>query len=161
MEYIFRIAKPADQPILEEFLYLALQDSHGVVSNAEEVEPMLNRYLEDWGQPGDLGFIIDSIDDERPVAAAWFRQFSKEKPGYGFISEDIPEVTVAVLPEYRRSGLGRDLLLRLINQARLEGFSALSLPFAKANPAKKFYDRLAFLPVREEEGIQILQRQLK
>ncbi|SFI95834.1 GNAT family N-acetyltransferase [Thermoflavimicrobium dichotomicum] len=161
MRYIFRIAKPSDAPLLKEFLYLAFKDSHGIEDvSREELEPMIQRYLNDWGQPGDLGFIIESIEESKPVAAAWFRQFSEDRPGYGFVAPNIPEVTIAVLPEYRHAGLGRDLLMRLIDQARMEGFPGLSLSVKKSNPARKFYERLEFKLVRESGNLEVLQRAL-
>jgi ribosomal protein S18 acetylase RimI-like enzyme len=162
MLYRFRIIKPSDVDLLKDFLYLAYQDSMEKLDlSKEEAAPMIERYLEDWGQPGDLGFIIELKKESKPVGAAWFRQFSEQNPGYGFVDSTIPELTMAILPEYRGLGLGRDLLMRLINQARLEGFPGISLSIHKTSPAKKFYERLNFQPVRETEHTQILRRAFK
>ncbi|RAL25593.1 GNAT family N-acetyltransferase [Thermoflavimicrobium daqui] len=160
MRYIFRIAKPKDKPLLKEFLFLAFQDTQEIDSSSEEIESMTARYLENWGQEGDLGFIIESLEEEKPVAAAWFRQFSEELPGYGFVDKQIPEVSIAVLPEYRRAGLGRDLLMRLIDQAKMEGYPGLSLSVNKASATRKFYERLEFKRVREAGNLEVLKRAL-
>jgi ribosomal protein S18 acetylase RimI-like enzyme len=160
MEYIFRTIKPSDAPLLKEFLYLAIYVPEGEQPPAREIveRPELSRYLENWGQPGDIGFIAELRKKSKPIGAAWFRQFSKEKPGYGFVAENIPELSIAVLPEYRRQGLGRDLLYRLIHQARLEGFPGLSLSVSKQNPAIRLYERLDFKPVRDLGNTQVMQR---
>ncbi|TCS95108.1 GNAT family N-acetyltransferase [Hazenella coriacea] len=161
MNFIYRVIKPSDSVHLKEFLYLAIQAPVGEQKLSENVDhPELSRYLENWGQSGDLGFFAVEKKEKKPVGAAWFRQFSKEKPGYGFVSEKEPEITIAILPEYRRQGLGRDLLTRLINQARLEGYPGLSLHVAKDHPAVRFYERLAFEVIRSEGSAQVMRRAL-
>ncbi|MBA4492765.1 GNAT family N-acetyltransferase [Paenactinomyces guangxiensis] len=162
MEYIFRIIKPSDAPLLKEFLYLAIYVPEGEQPPAKEIteRPELSRYLENWGQPGDLGFIVELKKESKPIGAAWFRQFNKENPGYGFVAENIPELSIAVLPGYRGQGLGRDLLTRIINQARLEGYPGLSLSVSKQNPAVSLYERLDFKHVRDTGDTQVMLRDL-
>ena len=83
-----------------------------------------------------------------PVGAAWHRRFSRNEPGYGFISEDIPEVSIAVVPEMRGRGIGRTLLVRLIEQARVESLQALSLSVSVHNlVAMHLYASLGFRTV--------------
>ncbi len=56
----------------------------------EEVlaEPMLTRFHQGWGRPGDAGVIAEL--DGVPVGAAWYRLFCVEEPGYGFVDKKIP-----------------------------------------------------------------------
>jgi GNAT superfamily N-acetyltransferase len=52
-----------------------------------------------------------------PVGAAWWRLFTAEDPGYGFVDEATPQVSIGVLPEARGRGVGERLLRALIAEA--------------------------------------------
>ena len=116
----------------------------------EEVlaEPMLRRYHEGWGRPGDGGVIVEL--DQEPVGAAWYRQFTGEEPGYGFVDEKVPEVSIAVAPLHRRKGIGHTLLRACMVQAREEGYQALSLSVAVHNRSRMMYQRAGFEKVGED-----------
>jgi ribosomal protein S18 acetylase RimI-like enzyme len=111
-------------------------------------DPMSRRYHEDWGRPGDGG-VIAEIDGE-PVGAAWFRQFTAQEPGYGFVDKRIPELGLAVVPLHRRKGIGETLLRAVLVQAREEGFQSLSLSVAVHNRSRMMYQRVGFEKVGEE-----------
>jgi ribosomal protein S18 acetylase RimI-like enzyme len=116
----------------------------------EEVldEPVLRRYHSGWGRPGDGG-VIAEIEDE-PVGAVWYRQFTEDEPGYGFVDEKTPEVSVAVAPLHRRKGIGGTLLRAAMVQAREDGFRTLSLSVAVHNRSRMMYQRVGFEKVGEE-----------
>lgn len=118
----------------------------------EEVlaEPMTTRYHEGWGRPGDAGVIAEI--DRVPVGAAWYRLFTADAPGYGFVDERTPELGLAVEPLHRRKGVGETLLRALMVQAREEGFSALSLSVAVHNRSRMMYQRAGFEKVGEAGG---------
>ncbi|HZD18910.1 MAG TPA: GNAT family N-acetyltransferase [Actinomycetota bacterium] len=111
-------------------------------------DPMLERYHRDWGRPGDAG-VIAELDGE-PVGAAWYRLFTADEPGYGFVDEKTPELGIAVVPLHRRKGIGETLLRALMVQAREDGFRALSLSVAVHNRSRMMYERTGFTKVREE-----------
>jgi ribosomal protein S18 acetylase RimI-like enzyme len=113
-------------------------------------EPMLRRYHEGWGRPGDGGVIAEL--DAEPVGAAWYRQFSAELPGYGFVDEKIPELSIAVKPLHRRKGIGETVLRAALVQAREEGFQALSLSVAVHNRSRMMYQRVGFEKVSEDDS---------
>ncbi len=122
-------------------------------------DPMLERYHGDWGRPGDAG-VIAELDGE-PVGAAWFRLFTAEEPGYGYVEETTPELGIAVVPLHRRKGIGETLLRALIVQAREEGFQALSLSVAAHNRSRMMYERTGFTKVREDgQGSWIMRTEL-
>jgi ribosomal protein S18 acetylase RimI-like enzyme len=88
--------------------------------------------------------------DGAPVGAAWYRLFTEEEPGYGFVDEKTPELGIAVVPLHRRKGIGETLLRALMVQAREEGFQALSLSVAVHNRSRMMYERAGFTLLREE-----------
>ena len=111
-------------------------------------EPILRRYHEDWGRPGDGGMIAE-IDGE-PVGAAWYRLFAADAPGYGFVDERTPELSIAVAPLHRRKGIGGTLLRAAMVNAREEGYQTLSLSVAVHNRSRMLYQRVGFEKVGEE-----------
>jgi ribosomal protein S18 acetylase RimI-like enzyme len=113
-------------------------------------DPMLHRFYDAWGRPGDAGVIAEL--DGVPVGAAWYRVFTREEPGYGFVDEKIPELGLAVQPIHRRKGIGGTLLRALMVQAREEGFQSLSLSVAVHNRSRMMYQRVGFEKVSEDEG---------
>jgi ribosomal protein S18 acetylase RimI-like enzyme len=117
-----------------------------------------SRYVEGWGRPGDRGLIL--IDESFPVGAAWYRLFTAVRPGYGFLDEQTPELTIAVVPSRRGRGFGEQLLTALLEQAREDGHSALSLSVEKDNPAVGLYRRFGFQPVREMDSTVVMRADL-
>jgi len=117
-----------------------------------------SRYVEGWGRPGDRGLIL--IDESFPVGAAWYRLFTADRPGYGFLDERTPELTIAVVPSRRGRGFGAELLTALLEQARQDGHSSLSLSVEKDNPAVKLYERFGFQPMKEMDGTVVMRTDL-
>jgi ribosomal protein S18 acetylase RimI-like enzyme len=115
----------------------------------EEVlaDPMLVRYYEGWGRHGDGGVVAEI--EGQPIGAAWYRVFTADVPGYGFVDEKIPELSIAVVPLHRRKGIGEALLRSCMVQAREEGFQSLSLSVAVRNRSRMMYQRAGFEKVDE------------
>ena len=141
----------ADLPFLRKMLYEAARwNPDWPREPIEEVlaEPMLLRYAHGWGRHGDGG-VVAEIDGES-VGAAWYRLFTEEEPGYGFVDDKTPELSIAVVPLHRRKGIGEAVLRACMVQAREEGFQALSLSVAAANRSRMMYERTGFEKVGEE-----------
>ena len=105
-------------------------------------EPQLARYVEGWGRPGDFGVVAER--EGRPIGAVWWRYFAADAPGYGFVSETVPELSVAVLAERRGQGVGTALLEEALRQARERGIAQVSLSVERDNPSLALYERLGF-----------------
>ena len=97
-----------------------------------------------WPRPGDLG-VVAEID--APVGAAWWRYLAAGEPGYGFVDERIPEISIGVVGKARGAGTGSLLLAALIECARERAVPALSLSVEPDNPAARLYRRLGFVEV--------------
>ena len=124
-----------------------------------DTEIPLSRYVDGWGRPGDLAVI--AAEGPNPVGAAWFRRFPAAAPGYGFVDEQTPELTIAVVPSRRRHGVGQELLDGLLEKARAEGVGALSLSVQRGSPAVAFYERNGFEPVGEHGAALTMLRRLE
>jgi GNAT superfamily N-acetyltransferase len=123
-------------------LYLALFVPPGPPAMPRSVlrDPRVARYVDRWGAPGDRGLIalVDGIE----VGAAWLRCFTARVPGYGYVDDQTPELSTAVLSAYRGKGIGSQLIERLI-----KGAPSVSLSCDPANPAWRLYLRLGFEPL--------------
>jgi len=86
---------------------------------------------------------------DEPVGAAWYRRFPATAPGYGFVADDIPELAIAVYPEFRGQHVGSLLLGALTARAARDGERGLSLSVHRSNPARALYARIGFEVVAE------------
>jgi HAD superfamily hydrolase (TIGR01509 family) len=140
--YRIRAAEPGDEPLLDAMLELAAPSAPTWVPDS---------YVAGFGRPGDGGAVAEQVGGG-PVGAAWFRIFDPNRPGYGFVAAGVPELSLAVAPEHRRRGLGRDLVERALREAAAAGHRELSLSVEPANPALRLYERLGFERVGESGG---------
>jgi ribosomal protein S18 acetylase RimI-like enzyme len=109
------------------------------------LRPDLAKYLGGFPWPDDLG-VLAAVDG-RDVGAAWARKLSSAAPGYGWVSDDIPELTIGVDPVARGRGVGHALLDALILRVRAAA-PALSLSVEDGNTAaRKLYESAGFVVV--------------
>ena len=102
---MIRPAGAQDLPFLRDMLRHAYYARWG-----SEADVPLERYVAGWGRRGDNALV--AIDEFQPVGAAWYRLFEADEPGYGFVDEQTPELTIAIVPSMRGRGLGEQLLSR-------------------------------------------------
>jgi len=144
---LIRRGGPHDVPFLRDMLHHAFYWRE----HTPEMDDLpVSRYVLGWGRRGDAAVI--AIDDYWPVGAAWYRLFSRDEPGYGFVDEQTPEISIAVVPSKRGGGHGSQLLEALIERAREDGYKALSLSVEPDNPALHLYERMGFRKVGETGG---------
>ena len=103
------------------------------------------RYVQNWGRRGDAGIV--AFEGLNAYGAAWYRLFPAAEPGFGFVDEQTPELTIAVVPSRRGKGAGVELLEALLERARADGYGAVSLSTAKGQTG--FYERFGFETVAE------------
>ena len=115
----------------------------------ESADLPVARYVLNWGRPGDAGLV--ALDDANPVGAAWYRLFSHEEPGFGFVDDSTPELTIAVVPSRRGKGFGHELMTGLLERAERAGYDSLSLSVEKTSPAVALYERYGFRRVGESD----------
>ncbi|WP_445443212.1 GNAT family N-acetyltransferase [Clavibacter sp. km1a] len=152
-----RPARADDLPFLEDML-LASMDWRGDGAMTRErilATPELAHYLAGWPRAGDVGVIAEMSG--APVGAAWARLFAEDDRGYGFVAPDVPELGAALVPAARGRGLGRRMLVALVDVVRASGASAVSLSVEDGNDrARALYASLGFVPVGREGGSDVL-----
>lgn len=141
----------ADEPFLWEMLYHALYVPEGYPPFPRGIvlKPEISRYLDGWGKPDDSGYLV--LDSGKPVGAVWLRLLTGDQPGFGYNDETTPELSIAILPEYRGRGIGSQLITRLIELAQSQ-YPAICLSVSPDNPAKALYLRMGFKVVEENES---------
>jgi RsiW-degrading membrane proteinase PrsW (M82 family)/GNAT superfamily N-acetyltransferase len=148
-----RHANPGDLPFLTAMLAEAANwDGRRQFTPANiSQDPSAWRYLDGWQRPTDFGVV--SMDGITPTGAAWARFLTKADEGYGYVSDSIPELTLAVTRGARRRGLGTDLLAALIESARELDLPGLSLSVEDGNSgARKIYEKAGFTVVGRNGG---------
>jgi GNAT superfamily N-acetyltransferase len=151
---MIRKGSAADVP----FMRSMLAHAYAWRVNQFEAEIPLTRYVDNWGRAGDVALM--ATETGHRIGAAWLRLFPAESPGYGFVDERTPELTISIVPSRRRHGVGQELLEALLARAREEGHRAVSLSVEAESPAVAFYRRHGFEEVGEHEGGLVMRRDL-
>lgn len=146
-----------DESLLREFCYLALYVEPGAEPFPPEFvdRPEIAKYWQGWGAEGDLG--VFALRNGRAVGAAWLRVLTGDERGYGWVSDQIPELSLSLLPAFRGKGIGSKLLGELLSlaDARFEG---VSLSVSKNNPAVRLYERFGFETVGGDDSSLVMFR---
>ena len=143
---VIRPMQPDDEPFQEDMGWEAVSSNAGARARGRDTVmalPQLRRYFDEMGRTGDGGVVAVAPDGAR-LGMAWYRLFSADEPGAGFIAVDVPELAMGVVAEARGQGVGGALLDALLALAREQGFRALSLAVDRQNPARRLYERKGF-----------------
>lgn len=116
--------------------------------NAFDTIVPISQYVDGWGRKGDTALI--ATEGGHSIGAAWFRLFSEGHPGYAFLDMETPEMTIVVVPTRQGQGIGQQLLAALIERARAQGFSALSVSARRDHEEAALILAQGFEQVREE-----------
>jgi ribosomal protein S18 acetylase RimI-like enzyme len=117
----------------EEFNFLEEAQRQAILKMQYEAR----RFQYDEGYPEAEGSII--VLDGRPIG----RMLVDEG------AQAITLIDIAVLPEYRSSGIGTQLLQDLLKRG-VNARKPVKLQVFKSNPAVRLYQRLGFSPVSEQ-----------
>jgi GNAT superfamily N-acetyltransferase len=145
---VVRPARADDEDFLREMVYEALYVPEGEPALPRDIvrtEPKLAALVDDFGS-GALDHGVVAQDGGHPIGAAWVRYVDH---GYGFVSDDIPEMTIAVIDGHRGQGTGTLMLLALMSAVEMHA-PGVSLSCDRRNPARHLYDRFDFHVDREE-----------
>lgn len=134
-----------DLEFLTDMIYEAIHISENKPSKEELLNfPHIKRYSEGWGRQGDRALIAFN-EDNLPVGAAWYRLFTENQKGYGYVDDTTPELGIALINEARGKGIGTLLMERLFKIASRDGYTSLSLSVDPNNTqAVQLYKKLGF-----------------
>jgi ribosomal protein S18 acetylase RimI-like enzyme len=144
---------PADHPFLFRVYASTRAEELALVGWTEEQKQtfLLQQFTAQraaWGEHcAGADFRIIEVDG---VPAGRF--YVKRRP------EEIRLVDIALLPEYRRAGIGTGLIRSLLAEGKARSLP-VTLHVEVFNPARRLYERLGFEAV-EDRGVYILMRWL-
>lgn len=136
--------------LLIEATYLNVNWTGEERVSADEVtaEPALAHYTRlDRGR-GDFGLVAEV--DGNVVGVVWLSLFESTDPGYGYVADGVPELSVCVWPGYRGVGLGGMLLDAALSMARERGHRRICLSVEGGNPARRLYRSRGFVELGAE-----------
>ena len=116
--------------------------------------PQLTIFHEGWGREGDTALVAEL--EGQPVGLVWYRFFTEDVHGEGFVDQATPEVAIAVVEGQRGNGIGAALMQAIHERARADGVARVSLSVDHDNPARRLYERLGYVDVAEGDERMVL-----
>lgn len=153
MEYKIRPLDKSEYGLLKDFLYEAIFIPEGVQPPPKDIveKPELRVYTDGFGdRRGDYALAAETAG--RAVGAVWVRIMKD----YGHIDDETPSFAISLYKEYRGQGIGTELMRRMLELLRNEGFKQASLAVQKANYAAGMYAKLGFETVSENDEEYIM-----
>lgn len=116
--------------------------------------PEFFRYTRLHPEHGDFGLVTER--GHSLAGVVWLQFHSATDPGYGFVNEETPELSIWVRDTERGRGFGRMLLRAAILEARKRKLSAVSLSVESGNPARQLYASEGFTDVPGLEADRVM-----
>ena len=153
-EYTVRPLTPNDEPILWEMLYLALPRAGDDPPPREIMqEPQYARYVADWGQKGDRGFLAEEKAGGILLGTVWLRS------SLGTGAVDSPaEIPFVVRQGHRQRGIGASLLTQMMRAN--PSLAAVSLRVLANSPAVRLFERFGFNVSTQTDQAVVMRRQI-
>lgn len=153
---IIRKLRNDETELLKNFLYEAIFIPEGVEPPDRSIiaRPELALYYNDFGK-GSADNCLVAEADGKVVGAVWTRLMSD----YGHVDDDTPSFAISLYKEYRGRGIGTDMMRRMLELLREQGYKRASLAVQKANYAVKMYKAVGFQTIDEnaEEYIMVCE----
>ena len=108
---------------------------------------------------GDASALV-AAESGHPVPPAWYRLFPESRPGFGFVDEQTPEMTVVVIPARQGQGIGTQLVSALLERADEEGYAAVSVSVQRGHADEALLREQGFEDVSEKGDTLTLRRTL-
>ena len=151
---VIREMRDNEKDLLQDFLYEAIFIPEGMEPPPKDIieRPELKLYYEDFGS-GEADHCFVAEDDGKVVGAVWTRIMED----YGHVDSQTPSFAISLIQEYRGKGIGTELLKKMLEHLKNQGFKKASLAVQKSNYAVRMYEKVGFRKVDEnnEEYIMV------
>ena len=143
---LIREIRPEEIPLLENFLYEAIFIPEGTPAPPRSIleNEDLQVYVRDFGKKVDDRCLVAEVDG-KIVGAVWTRIMDD----YGHIDNQTPSLAISLYKEYRHQGIGTQLMRRMLERLKADGYQRVSLSVQKANYALQLYRKVGFTPVAD------------
>lgn len=148
MTISFRQLTPDDIELHRQLIYTALWDHPDEPRRPRAVldSPVVKAYYELWGQQDDFGLL--AYVGDQPAGFIQLRMKHCITDQYA----DLPELAIAVFPEYHRQGIAWRLFAKLLDHAQSR-FKGIRLGVNPRNTAAiSLYEKLGFSVYAQPEG---------
>ena len=152
-KYIIRNMRKSEISLLKDFLYEAIFIPEGVEPPERDIveRPELRVYTDDFGsRKGDNCLVADF--GGKVVGAVWTRIMDD----YGHLDDETPSFAISLYKEYRGQGIGSQLMVKMLELLKRQGYEKASLAVQKANYAVKMYKNVGFKTVDENDEEYIM-----
>lgn len=144
--YVIRRLRDGEADLLKDFLYEAIFIPDGVEPPERDIveKPELRVYTDDFGtRKGDNCLVADF--GGKVVGAVWTRIMDD----YGHVDDETPSFAISLYKEYRGQGIGSQLMVKMLELLKWQGYRKASMAVQKANYAVKMYKNVGFKIVDE------------
>jgi len=132
--------RSSEQKIVTDMLFYAQQLDEK--NSTLELHPELKIYSDFYGlTPKDLG--LYAMKDATVCGAIWSRKLNAQHSAEGFINEETPVVNIAVKPEFRAQGIGRQMMEQFLEEAASQ-YSSLSICISNTKETITFFEKFGF-----------------
>ena len=154
---LIRDIRADEIPMLDDFLYEAIFIPEGIPSPPRSIieSEDLQVYVRDFSKLNDDCCLV-AIVDGKIVGAVWSRIIDD----FGHIDNQTPSLAISLYREFRSKGIGTELLRRMLDLLRRDGYSKVSLSVQKANYALRMYETAGFKTVADRGEELLMVREL-
>ena len=155
---VIREIRSEEIPLLNDFLYEAIFIPEGVPVPPRSIieNEDLQVYVRDFGKKADDRCLVAEVEG-KVIGAVWTRVMND----YGHIADGIPSLAISIYKDYRHKGIGTDLLRKMLQLLKRDGYPQVSLSVQKANYAFRMYLKAGFEVLKETEEEYLMVCRLK
>lgn len=150
----YRPLQPSETELLKTFIYEAIFIPEGVEPPPFDIiyRPEIALYYEGFGNGRADNCIVAEVDG-KVVGSVWTRIMND----YGHVDDQTPSFAISLLKEFRNQGIGTELMRRMLQLLKNQGYKQASLAVQKANYAVRMYKKVGFEIVdqNDEEFIMV------